>query len=69
MDPRNGIAHGENRRLDKTAYLNIHKRIVQIMDGLARQIGSAAVEKKYIKSSEVENETSNNEAEIPVLLG
>lgn len=69
LDPRNGIAHGENRRLDKTAYLNIHKRIVQIMDGLARQIGSAAVEKKYIKSSEVENETSNNEAEIPVLLG
>ena len=47
---RNGIAHGENRKrfsLNKEEYEDIQKRIVQIMDDLAKQIIEAAINKSY----------------------
>ena len=62
---RNGIAHGEKRRLNKSAYLNIHDRIVQIMDDLATQIKDSAINKSYKKSEA----TQNQEIEVPLPIG
>lgn len=54
---RNGIAHGENRKkfpLNKEEYLDVHNRIVQIMDALSTQIKEAAINQSY------RNTVSNN---------
>ncbi|MCM1225896.1 MAG: MAE_28990/MAE_18760 family HEPN-like nuclease [Clostridium sp.] len=71
LAPRNGIAHGENRKLDnKSAYKNIHDRITQIMDGLATQIKDAAENKSYRKAPDIENNSIHEEnTEIPLPIG
>ncbi|MBD5116260.1 MAG: hypothetical protein HDT48_01940 [Ruminococcaceae bacterium] len=68
LAPRNGIAHGENRKLDnKSAYTNIHDRITQIMDGLATQIKDAAINQSYKKPILNETKLTQNNKDKALL--
>lgn len=58
LDLRNGIAHGENRSLDYSTYLEIYNLVIYLIEQFKTEIQNAVAIKSYTSTSA--NSSSND---------